>query len=98
MNVAEQQDCKEGKMALTLQTIYKGLTAEYWKIISVSENMMANQTLVRLALYKDKATRDANIADFIDLRALTFDGLDLTREAIYPLIKGLTEFSTATDC
>jgi hypothetical protein len=74
-------------MALKLQTNFKGLTAEYWKILRVDHDYKTNQVVVRLALYKDQATRETNIDNFLDMRAFIFDDGDLTREELYPKIK-----------
>jgi len=93
-------------MALKLQTTFKGLTAEYWKIIKTYHNFVNGKVVVRLALYKDSATRLANVNDFIDLKTFEFDDGDTTRENIYGLIKAskivddveTNPFASAEDC
>jgi len=74
-------------MALKLQTDFKGLTAEYWKILKADHDFASGKVVVRLALYKDKIARDADINNFIDIRAFVFNDGDTTREILYTKIK-----------
>jgi len=74
-------------MALKLTTEYKGLTAEYWKILKADHDFSSGKVVVRLALYKDQTTRNADINNFIDIKAFVFDNGDTIREDLYAKIK-----------
>ena len=57
-------------MALIKQKQFKGFTAEYWKITTLTFDLMSATVSVRLSLFKDKPTRDlgqANEIDFLEL-------------------------------
>ena len=101
-------------MALKLKENYKDLTLEYWKIISASEDYKKCQTIVRIALYKDKESREDDIQNFVKTESRSLDILDSDREALYaelkePIIESVEEdgelveintnkFSNAIDC
>ena len=74
-------------MALKLQTNFKGITAGYWKILKADHDFASGKVVVRLALYKDQVTREADINNFLDIRAFIYDDGDLTRLDLYGKIK-----------
>jgi hypothetical protein len=73
-------------MALQLEETEKGIVCNYWKIYRNDQNIVENKTCVRLALYKDRASRDLSIMNFLKLESFVFDGLDYTREQLYEKI------------
>jgi len=93
-------------MALKLQTNFKGITAEYWKILKADTGFIEGKTLVRLGLYKDKTAREANTANFIDVKAFIYDIVEATRAELYAKIKepvivnevNTNPFTNAEDC
>lgn len=74
-------------MALQKETSWKGVTANYWKIISASSDFRTNKTTVLLGLYNSKTSRDADVNNFLERKVFEFSGVDLTREQEYVLIK-----------
>lgn len=89
-------------MALLLKTEHKGIIADYWKIIKTSEDYSENniipQTVIRIGLYKDAKTRQENIDNYLYLKAIIIDKVDLKRNDIYSIIKELDDFKEAKDC
>lgn len=66
-----------------------GITVSYWMIQKVVADKVANQSHVTLVPYVDKATRDANINDYIDelkIMIPSIPGYDLTFGEIYAYI------------
>jgi hypothetical protein len=47
-------------MALKKTKQIKGYQAEYWRIIQINSNFDSKDSIVTLALYKNKATRDTD--------------------------------------
>lgn len=95
-------------MALKKQTTFKGLTAEYWVVTSLSWKKAQNKTEVVLALFKDKATRDLGLNNALPIRrTFNLDG-EVVLADVYPLIKNtetfafntapVKEFENAEDC
>ena len=84
-------------MALQLSTNYKGVTADYWKVIYIKQDVEAAKTAVRVALYKDAAARAAGIENALGSSDFTFDDQDMTRAMAYTALKALPQFSGATD-
>jgi len=74
-------------MALQLNVSYKGMDCSYWKIITSICDFSTNKTRVILGLYQNKAQRDAGVGNFLERQAVDVDGVDLSRENQYILIK-----------
>lgn len=75
-------------MALIKSTTYKGLTFEYWKIITYTCDATNGLTFGTVAAYKDKATREESVTNFIEQlsRSFSFPG-ELTKAQIYEKLK-----------
>lgn len=73
-------------MALKLLENYKGISAEYWKILDFSYNARNNTTSVNLALYFSEETRKEGKENFLKMEHFYFEG-ELKREDIYTKIK-----------
>lgn len=73
-------------MALVKKTQFKGFDAEYFNIINLSWNKFAKQTVISIALYKDKATRDLDGYSFVREFSVTFAGR-LSVEECYAKLK-----------
>ena len=58
-------------MALQKNKLTKGYEANYFRIIQYSANFDRNDAVITLALYKDKATRDAD--SNVVIESFTFD-------------------------
>lgn len=74
-------------MALRKATVFKGIEADYWKIINLQSAIASDETYVTLGLYKDQAAREENIGNTLCERVFRFEGLDYTRETAYAKIK-----------
>lgn len=94
-------------MALKLEKTYKGVVADYWKIIEIKSIIRRDETEVTLALYKDKQTRDEDILNHLKVERILINGLDYTRETAYDKIveskldeegNETNDFVSATDC
>jgi len=65
-------------MAINKEKEHKGYTAEYWRLIEWNSHIDRMQTVVTVALYKDKDSRDEDkIANILE-----------TRQEIIPLVEG----------
>lgn len=53
-------------MALKKIKQIKGYNAEYWRIVQLNTNFESKESVITLALYKDKATRDADPTAIVD--------------------------------
>jgi len=87
-------------MALQLDEAFKGHTNNYWKIIGVEADHRQEKVKVQVALYKDAATRTADVMNFVKDERHTFDltpGVDKDRADLYGDLKTLDKFSTAQD-
>ena len=88
-------------MGLIKKYDWKGWQPEYWFITEASQNVMKNKTIIGLALYKDKATRelDKNQPEPswenmigrqnypVQIHTVIADGVGLTYEQMYNTIK-----------
>jgi len=54
----------------------KGHDNEYWKIVQINSNLVRGDAVITLSLYKDKATRDADVDAVIDSYQIDL-GVDL---------------------
>lgn len=73
-------------MALQLEKKYKGISANYWKIIISKYNAISKRTTATLALYFSKEARDADIANRLEEKEFQFDG-ELNIDQLYLKIK-----------
>ena len=73
-------------MALFKEQNYKGIVANYWKIILCKYNAISKRTTVTVALYFSKETRDADVANRLEEKDFQFDG-EITLENAYSKIK-----------
>jgi hypothetical protein len=79
-------------MALELKTTVKSCIGNYWKILSSSEDMDNNQTIVRVYLFGSKDHRDTlscgELAEnAIDHKCCPIDGTSYTTAELYEKIK-----------
>ncbi len=98
-------------MALEKQVVYKGVNCDYWKIYSkdvyydtpvINESKYTKMRVV-VALYVDRASREADVSHWLRLKGFTFlqDGpsspTSTDRAAVYAALKLLPEFEGAND-
>lgn len=69
-------------MALQKDKNFKGIVANYWKIIYSKYNAISKMTTVTMALYFSKETRDADITNRLEEKEFQFAG-ELTVEQCY---------------
>jgi len=80
-------------MALIKKTNWKGFDADYWTIIRRMEDKLQNNTHVELALFKDKATYEAEKHTLqwgsllLTTRSVVVEGIDHSREELYNRVK-----------
>jgi hypothetical protein len=84
-------------MALLKTVTFKGFEANYWKILKTSEDIPSVKTSVKVGLYKDLASRQANIENTLLTKFYDLDGVDKIREDIYEELKLLPDFDGAID-
>lgn len=84
-------------MAIKLATNFKGVNAEYWKILETKDTLLKGETEVILGLYLNAATRQLDVKNILDVRVVKLKAVDLARADIYSQIKLLDEFKTAVD-
>jgi len=85
-------------MALKLLQVFKGIPANYWKIVNISENIILNKTTIDLGLYINNGARKASELNILEHKLVEIHGIDLTRAQIYKAIKALPYFANAVDC
>lgn len=73
-------------MALIKSIEFKGNTYEYWGVISFRQEKAVNQTFFTLGMFKDHATREANITNYADMCSNVYPGI-LTESQCYALRK-----------
>ena len=73
-------------MALQLTKQFKGIEANYWKIILCKYNAISKRTTITMALYFSKETRDSDVANRLEEKDFQFDG-EITLENAYSKIK-----------
>ena len=75
-------------MALRKTKTYKGQSYEYWGWVEYAQKKVENVTLFAMGAFKDKATREADIAnEMTDLREIRQYGGLLTLEQCYERFK-----------
>ena len=84
-------------MALKLTQTYKGITADYWRILAYIANVNKDETLVTVGLYASSDARAAGAGFVLEKQAVVVEGVDLTRSDMYASLKALPEFNTAQD-
>lgn len=83
-------------MALKLSKQFKGITADYWKIMSTVYDAIPNQTRVILGLYISKEARELDANNFVERIVFAYTG-ELGRDELYSKIKSEEMFLTAED-
>lgn len=73
-------------MALIKSKDFKGITCEYWKIISATEDYKTGNTNVILGLYENLDARTASVGNFVKREVIQVTGTDLTRADMYAKI------------
>lgn len=65
-------------MAIELATFIHNYDAEYWRIIKIEFDIceVGKELRLSLGLYKDKATREANGLDYVEVYELKFNDSD----------------------
>jgi len=84
-------------MALKKQIDFKGITADYWKILRTSEDSLTNKTEVLIGLYKDAEARDLNVNNILLREIFHISGIDTDRAQVYEKLKLLEYFKEAED-
>ena len=73
-------------MALQLNVVLKGHTSNYHRIIATTNSFKKDKVNVKVGLYKDLATRNANTDDHVRVTTYVFSltpGVDKDRTALY---------------
>lgn len=84
-------------MAIKNQYIFKGIIADYWKIIETIQDIRNNKTLVTLGLYANNKARLDDVNNILMNLQLTISGVDFTRDELYSEIKKLDAWITSQD-
>jgi len=84
-------------MALQLDVLYKGIIADYWKIVSMVPNYVHNYTQVQVNLYVNKDIRDDGDHNSLEQYNFSLEGVDLTRSDVYAALKSDPTFEGAID-
>jgi len=74
-------------MALEKDFEVKGITCNYWKILTAINSYLPEKTKIVLGVYPSKTVRDADINNHHDSKTVLIDGVDMAREAMYTAIK-----------
>jgi len=75
-------------MALKKQINIKGLELEYWVIFNIVYNKILNKTTVSIKAFKDQATRQQSLKNFMNdsTKSFTYSGI-FTIQELYAKIK-----------
>lgn len=73
-------------MALIKSKDFKGITCEYWKIISATEDYKTGNTNVIIGLYENLEARTQSVNNFVFRERVNVTGTDLTRTQMYEKI------------
>lgn len=76
-------------MSLQLTENYKGIEANYWKILSTQQNFVQENTRIVIGLYKDHASRQADKTNVLKNESYVIDSVDLNRAGQYTALKNL---------
>ena len=60
-------------------------------------NSLYNQTILKVALYKDKETRDKEMSDYYGSYQFEFSGINYDKPKAYEALKKRPEFEGAID-
>jgi hypothetical protein len=85
-------------MALKKEYSYGSKAGNYWRIIGIHPNSMYSNTKVRIALYKDRATREKDDASYCMVLPFSIPGSNHTQDTAYKELKNKAEFTDAEDC
>ena len=75
-----------------------GRTGNYCKIIGNHSNTLYMATVVRVAIYENKESRDKDEAGYLKVIPFQVAGPDHTRETAYKALKTKPEFTDSEDC
>jgi len=84
-------------MALKKDYSYGSAVGNYWRIIGSNPNSLYSNTVVRVSLYKDKASRDKDDSIYKKIVSFKIPGINHTRETAYAELKKKPEFEGAVD-
>jgi len=86
-------------MALQKSEDFKGIKANYWKVVNSEENYITNSTVVRVGLFVSDATREDNITSYLKTSVVSLGSTDLNRKDIYTELKASgCYWNDAKDC
>lgn len=78
-------------MALEAVVNWKGMRANYWKVISSISNYIKGDTTVTMGLYLNAASRAESTDNVLKTESVTLKGIDFQREKLYPALKGIKQ-------
>jgi len=84
-------------MALQLDTLHKGIIADYWKITSIHPDLDNNMTYVHVSLFVNSLIRADGMQNALEIHAFAIEGIDLTRVQLYAALKLEPLFEGAID-
>ena len=84
-------------MALQKPVPYRGTTLNYHRIIHYAQDALTGKTRVIVGGYVNHATRQDDPKAFLITVARNYDGLDLTRAALYDLLRADPFYSGSTN-
>ena len=74
-------------MALIKQKFIKGIPCDYWKLTSISADILHNMTTISLAIYFSRDARLQNCENVQDYVSILAEGVDYTVESAYRKVK-----------
>jgi len=74
-------------MALKFREEYKGILAEYWKLIELKQDFATLKSIAILALYKDEQIRRRHVSNYLKIEKVELGCIDLSRADAYTEIK-----------
>ncbi len=78
-------------MALEAVVTWKGMKANYWKVISSVVNYIKGDTTVTMGLYLSAASRAESTNNVLKTESVTLKGIDFEREKLYPALKSIKQ-------
>lgn len=93
-------------MAIQKSSNFKGVAADYWKIIVSNYDAINLKSYVVMGLYLSQATRESNVENYLTTVDFSFNGSAMTLAETYTKIKEskmeneieTNPFADAIDC
>lgn len=85
-------------MALKKMLVFGTKQGDYLKIVGCHSNTLYSSTIVRIAVYENKESRDKDVSSYFKIIDSVVNKIDITRAEAYVALKEKGQFEDAEDC